>query len=207
MASGGHPEGAALVTRHDQLAGSLARLQRLAASRHSALMESVCRHEYLAESAELEEWVAEQQAAASSEDYGQYYEHLLILRSKFEELRHRVESGAERFNQCEELAKKLVASDSPYIADIEKRQEVLGSVTSSRGRHPSAARCRPQLPQAQQQLRAEKEARDDCFQDVLARGQRLLDEERPSSAEIEEHCRAVGGVGAADRLALLPERR
>ncbi|XP_061385003.1 spectrin beta chain, non-erythrocytic 1 isoform X2 [Danaus plexippus] len=126
MASGGHPEGAALVTRHDQLAGSLARLQRLAASRQAALMESVCRHEYLAESAELEEWVAEQQAAASSEDYGQDYEHLLILRSKFEELRHRVESGAERFNQCEELAKKLVASDSPYIADIEKRQEVLG---------------------------------------------------------------------------------
>ncbi|CAG9578040.1 unnamed protein product [Danaus chrysippus] len=43
MASGGHPEGAALVTRHDQLAGSLARLQRLAASRQAALMESVCR--------------------------------------------------------------------------------------------------------------------------------------------------------------------
>ncbi|CAG9562249.1 unnamed protein product [Danaus chrysippus] len=41
MASGGHPEGAALVTRHDQLAGSLARLQRLAASRQAALMESV----------------------------------------------------------------------------------------------------------------------------------------------------------------------
>ncbi|CAG9573768.1 unnamed protein product [Danaus chrysippus] len=81
MASGGHPEGAALVTRHDQLAGSLARLQRLAASRQAALVESVCRLEYesaeSAESAELEEWVAEQQAAASSEDYGQDYEHLL----------------------------------------------------------------------------------------------------------------------------------
>ncbi|CAG9573765.1 unnamed protein product [Danaus chrysippus] len=114
MASGGHPEGAALVTRHDQLAGSLARLQRLAASRQAALMESVC-----------------------------------------------------------------------------------SSVTSSRGRHPSAARCHPQLPQAQQQLRTEKEARDDCFKDVLARAQRLLDEERPSSAEIEERCRAAGGVGAA----------
>ncbi|KAJ2939965.1 hypothetical protein O0L34_g6671 [Tuta absoluta] len=49
-----------------------------------------------------------------------------ILRSKFDELRHRVESGAERFNQCEDLANKLVASDSPYIADIEKRQAALG---------------------------------------------------------------------------------
>ncbi|CAG9564856.1 unnamed protein product [Danaus chrysippus] len=48
---------------------------------------------------------------------------------------------------------------------------------------------------------------DDGFKDVLARGQRLLDEERPSSAEIEESCRTAGGVGAAVRLALLPERR
>ncbi|XP_039761830.1 spectrin beta chain, non-erythrocytic 5 isoform X2 [Pararge aegeria] len=126
MASSGHPEGAALVSRHEQLADTLARLQRKAALRQAALVESVCRHEYLAESAELESWIQEQYAAASSEDYGQDYEHLLILRSKFEELRHRVESGAERFNQCEELAKKLLASESPYIADIEKRQEALG---------------------------------------------------------------------------------
>ncbi|XP_053623069.1 spectrin beta chain, non-erythrocytic 2 isoform X2 [Plodia interpunctella] len=126
MAGGGHPEGKALVARQALLAASLARLQRRAAARQHALLESVCRHEYLAESSELEDWIKEQYAAASSEDYGQDYEHLLILRSKFEELRHRVESGAERFNQCEELAKKLLASDSPHIADIERRQEALG---------------------------------------------------------------------------------
>ncbi|XP_028171582.1 spectrin beta chain [Ostrinia furnacalis] len=119
-------EGEALVQRHEQLAASLQRLQRLAAHRQRALVESVCRHEYLAESAELESWIQEQYTAASSEDYGQDYEHLLILRSKFEELRLRVESGAERFSQCEELAKKLLATDSPYIADIERRQEALG---------------------------------------------------------------------------------
>ncbi|KAJ8705806.1 hypothetical protein PYW08_012852 [Mythimna loreyi] len=126
MANGGHPEGEALQARHALLVDSLARLQRLAAQRQKALVESVCRHEYLAESAELESWIQEQYAAASSEDYGQDYEHLLILRSKFDELRHRVESGAERFNQCEELAKKLLATESPYIGDIEKRQEALG---------------------------------------------------------------------------------
>ncbi|XP_063371372.1 spectrin beta chain [Cydia amplana] len=126
MAASGHPQGAALVARHRALDDSLQRLQRLAAQRQRALVESVCRHEYLAESAELEGWIQEQFAAAASEDYGQDYEHLLILRSKFEELRHRVESGAERFSQCEELAKKLLASESPYIADIEHRQEALG---------------------------------------------------------------------------------
>ncbi|XP_045489789.1 spectrin beta chain, non-erythrocytic 1 isoform X1 [Pieris rapae] len=126
LAASGGPEGEALVERHEQLSASLARLQRRAALRQAALVESVCRHEYLAESAELESWIQEQYGAASSEDYGQDYEHLLVLRSKFEELRHRVESGAERFSQCEELAKKLLASNSPYIGDIEARQEALG---------------------------------------------------------------------------------
>lgn len=32
----------------------------------------------MAESAELETWIQEQYAAASSEDYGQDYEHLLV---------------------------------------------------------------------------------------------------------------------------------
>ncbi|XP_048485825.1 spectrin beta chain, non-erythrocytic 5 [Plutella xylostella] len=115
-----------LEQRHAALTHALHELQQLCAARRKALVGSVCRHEYLAESAELEEWIQEQYAAASSEDYGQDYEHLLLLRSKFEELRLRVESGAERFNQCEELAKKLLASESPYIADIERRQEALG---------------------------------------------------------------------------------
>ncbi|CAG9565596.1 unnamed protein product [Danaus chrysippus] len=117
-------------------------------------------------------------------------------------------SGAPGGSNSQQIALRQQALSEAWrslrgAADLRRKL----SVTSSRGRHPSAARCHPQLPQAQQQLRAEKEARDDWFKDVLARGQRLLDEERPSSAEIEERCRAAGGVGAADRLALLPERR
>lgn len=40
-------------------------------------------------------------------------------------MKHRVDSGAERLNQCNEFAKKLLASESPYIADIEKSQDQL----------------------------------------------------------------------------------
>lgn len=50
---------------------------------------------------------------------------LQILQNKFDDLKHKVEAGSERFTQCEELAKKLIANESPYIADIEKRQEQL----------------------------------------------------------------------------------
>lgn len=53
-------------------------LQRLCAQRQIRLMESMYRHEYFAESAELEQWIKELEQTASSEDYGQDYEHLLV---------------------------------------------------------------------------------------------------------------------------------
>lgn len=48
-----------------------------------------------------------------------------ILQNKFDDLKHRIEVGAERFNQCDAFAKKLLGTDSPYVADIEKRQDQL----------------------------------------------------------------------------------
>lgn len=50
---------------------------------------------------------------------------LQLLQNKFNDLKHRVDTGAERLNQCNEFAKKLLASESPYIADIEKSQDQL----------------------------------------------------------------------------------
>jgi spectrin beta len=37
-------------------------------------------------------------------------------------LKHRIEAGAERFRQCEDLAQKLIANESSYISDIQKKQ-------------------------------------------------------------------------------------
>lgn len=50
---------------------------------------------------------------------------LQILQNKFDDFKHRIEAGSERFTQCEELAQKLIASESPYAADIECREEQL----------------------------------------------------------------------------------
>lgn len=52
-----------------------------------------------------------------------------LLQSKFDDLKHRVDAGAERFNQCNEFAKKLLATESPYIGDIEKSEEQLRFVS------------------------------------------------------------------------------
>ncbi|XP_039289552.1 LOW QUALITY PROTEIN: spectrin alpha chain, non-erythrocytic 1-like [Nilaparvata lugens] len=125
MVNAKHPDAKAIAGKQQAIQQQMRTLQKLATARQQRLMESMCRHEYLLESAELEQWIRDQMQAAGSDDYGQDYEHLLILQNKFDDLKHRIEAGSERFNQCEELAKKLIANESPYTADIEKHQEQL----------------------------------------------------------------------------------
>lgn len=48
-----------------------------------------------------------------------------LLQAKFDDFKHRVEAGSERFKQCDELAKKLIANESPYASEIERKQEQL----------------------------------------------------------------------------------
>ncbi|XP_055309165.1 spectrin beta chain, non-erythrocytic 1 isoform X4 [Sitodiplosis mosellana] len=122
-----HPDSKLIASKQQMIEKMFKSLQRLSGQRQIRLMESMYRHEYFAECAELEQWIKELEQAASSEDYGQDYEHLLLLQNKFDDLKHRVESGVERFNQCNDFAKKLLASESPYIADIEKCQDQLST--------------------------------------------------------------------------------
>lgn len=126
MINSKHPDSKAIGNKQQAIVQQMRALQRLATVRQQRLMESMYRHEYFLESRELEQWIKEQEQAAASEDYGQDYEHLLLLQAKFNDFKHRIEAGSERFNQCEELARKLIANESPYIQDIEKRQEQLG---------------------------------------------------------------------------------
>ncbi|KAL1509008.1 hypothetical protein ABEB36_003816 [Hypothenemus hampei] len=125
MIKSGHPDSKLIAERQSGLEHLVRSLQRKAAVRQHRLMESLFRHEYFAESDELETWIAENLQQASSEDYGQDYEHLLILKSKFDDLKHRVEAGAERYKQCESLAQKLLSNESPYSADIQNKQHQL----------------------------------------------------------------------------------
>lgn len=117
-----HPDSKLLSERQASLEHLVRSLQRKAVLRQHHLMESLFRHEYFLESEELERWIAEHLQQANSEDYGLDFEHLLVLQAKFDDLTHRIEAGAERFRQCENLAQKLIANESSYISDIQKKQ-------------------------------------------------------------------------------------
>lgn len=78
MVAAKHPDSKLISAKQQLIEKMFKSLQRLAGQRQMKLMESMYRHEYFMESAELEQWIREQEQAASSEDYGQDYEHLLV---------------------------------------------------------------------------------------------------------------------------------
>lgn len=78
MITSKHPDSKLIAAKQQLIEQMFKSLQRLCGQRQIRLMESMYRHEYLAESAELEHWIKDLEQAASSEDYGQDYEHLLV---------------------------------------------------------------------------------------------------------------------------------
>lgn len=90
MIASKHPDSKLIVAKQQLIEKMFKSLQRLSGQRQMRLMESMYRHEYFAESAELEQWIRELEQAASSEDYGQDYEHLLViifpLKTRFQQL-------------------------------------------------------------------------------------------------------------------------
>ncbi|KAL7733152.1 hypothetical protein ACLKA6_004671 [Drosophila palustris] len=125
MIAAQHPDSKVLAAKQQLIEKMLKSLHKLASQRQMRLMESLSKHEYFLESDEVEQWIREQEQTASSEDYGQDFEHLQLLQNKFDDLKHRVEVGADRVDQCELLAKKLIDSESSYANEVEKRQEQL----------------------------------------------------------------------------------
>ncbi|XP_022241663.1 spectrin beta chain, non-erythrocytic 1-like [Limulus polyphemus] len=125
MVDSNHPESKVINGRIQMIQKEVKKLQKLATVRRQKLVESKNRHEYFRESEELENWINEEMQMAASEEYGQDYEHLLLLQSKFDDFRHRIEAGSERYSQCEELCRKLTAVESPYTGELIQRQEHL----------------------------------------------------------------------------------
>ncbi|XP_061172689.1 spectrin beta chain, non-erythrocytic 5-like [Saccostrea echinata] len=113
---------ATLRKAQDNLQDHLNKLKRLAAERTHELEMSKWLHAYNRESSDFEEWIDDQMQLAASEEYGSDYEHLVILRNRFEEFKRTVEAGTERFNRCERLAKWLLEDKTQYEDQVKERQ-------------------------------------------------------------------------------------
>nr|XP_002732400.1 PREDICTED: spectrin beta chain, non-erythrocytic 5-like [Saccoglossus kowalevskii] len=125
MIEEGNPDSKDIAKRQEILQSQLGDLSKAAAARRDKLDDSKRFHEYMRESDDLAKWIADQQQLASSEDYGQDYEHLQMLEQKFDDFKRRVDAGSERYAQCEELARQLLEDKHPESQAIADKQEAL----------------------------------------------------------------------------------
>nr|XP_054490920.1 spectrin beta chain, non-erythrocytic 5 [Agelaius phoeniceus] len=140
----------------EQVHSRLQELQELAAARGKKLDETLLLHEFLQEYEDLEDWITQQKQTASSEDYGNDYEHVLQLCAKYDTFRHQLEAAGKRVVAFQQLADNLLSqgySESWEIRQMQKQLrnswEELLEMTRSRG----------------EQLR-DAEAIHKCYQDL-----------------------------------------
>ncbi|XP_077120129.1 spectrin beta chain, non-erythrocytic 5 isoform X3 [Ranitomeya variabilis] len=116
-------------------------LKDCASVRWGKLEEALALHEYIRESGDLQEWINQQRQVASSEDYGNDYEHVLQLQAKFDTFQHQMETAGQRMAGCQQLADSLLNrghSDSMQIVQKQKELraswEELQQLTKQRGK-------------------------------------------------------------------------
>ena len=112
------------MLKHD-LENQLSELQGRCQERGQRLISSKALYQYLREAGELHDWINDQMVIASSEDFGQDYEHVQQIDKKFSEFCLGIEAGSARFKKCKQMAASLMDKRSPYSATILEKQEQL----------------------------------------------------------------------------------
>ncbi|XP_028251320.1 spectrin beta chain, non-erythrocytic 5 [Parambassis ranga] len=102
-------------------------LQHQAAIRGQRLKEVLHLHEFTRESTELEDWMNQQRQTAESQDLGNDYQHVQLLRGKFEGFLKQLEVGEERLQSCSDLAARLIRDKHQQSSAIRKTQQQLNA--------------------------------------------------------------------------------
>ncbi|XP_075281439.1 spectrin beta chain, non-erythrocytic 5 isoform X3 [Opisthocomus hoazin] len=109
----------------EQVHSRLQELQELAAARGKKLDETLVLHEFLREYEDLQDWITQQKQTASSEDYGNDYEHVLQLCAKYDTFRHQLEAARKRVVACQQLADNLLNCGHSESREIHQKQKEL----------------------------------------------------------------------------------
>ncbi|XP_054470225.1 LOW QUALITY PROTEIN: spectrin beta chain, non-erythrocytic 5 [Anoplopoma fimbria] len=112
---------------HSRLSSLNQQLQHQAALRGQRLKEVLHLHEFRRESSELEDWMDQQRQTAESQDLGNDYQHVQLLRGKFEGFLSQLEVGEERLQSCRELAARLIRNKHPQSSAVRETLQQLSA--------------------------------------------------------------------------------
>ncbi|XP_008275361.1 spectrin beta chain, non-erythrocytic 5 [Stegastes partitus] len=102
-------------------------LQHQAALRGQKLNEVLHLHEFRREASELEDWMIQQRQTAESQDLGNDYQHVQLLRGKFEGFLKQLEVGEDRLQSCSDSAARLIRDKHPQSSAVKDTLQQLRS--------------------------------------------------------------------------------
>ncbi|XP_060228154.1 spectrin beta chain, non-erythrocytic 5 [Meriones unguiculatus] len=106
-------------------------LQTLADTRGQELEGTLTLHEFVREAEDLQSCLASwKQVVRGGDSFGEDHAHVLQLCTKFAKLQHQVETGAQRVETCQQLAKNLLEHGHSAAPKAQQRQEDLQATWS-----------------------------------------------------------------------------
>ncbi|XP_049989135.1 spectrin beta chain, non-erythrocytic 5 [Alexandromys fortis] len=106
-------------------------LQKLADARGQELEGTLKLHEFTREAEDLQRWLASwKQVASGGDNFGEDYERALQLCTKFTKFQNQIETGAQRVEACQQLAKSLLECGHSAAPKAHQRQQDLRAAWS-----------------------------------------------------------------------------
>nr|XP_048315627.1 spectrin beta chain, non-erythrocytic 5 [Myodes glareolus] len=106
-------------------------LQKLADARGQELEGTLKLHEFMREAEDLQRWLAIwKQVASGGDNFGEDYEHVLQLCTKFAKIQNQIETGAQQVEACQQLAESLIECGHSAAPKAHQRQQDLRAAWS-----------------------------------------------------------------------------
>lgn len=126
LISEGHPESEQIAIRQSQIDKLYAGLKDLANERRGKLDEALQLFSLSREFDDIMQWIAEREVIAGSQEMGQDYEHVVLLRERFKEFQRDTEAiGNEKVAVANESADQLISSGHSDAATIAQWKDQL----------------------------------------------------------------------------------
>ncbi|XP_076022140.1 spectrin beta chain, non-erythrocytic 5 [Genypterus blacodes] len=100
-------------------------LQHQTALRGQRLREILHLHEFRRESSEFEDWMNQQRQMTDSQDLGNDYQQIQLLRGKFEGFLKQLQVGEDRLRCCNDLAERLMSNKHPQSSVVRETLQQL----------------------------------------------------------------------------------
>ncbi|CAO2579266.1 Spectrin beta chain, non-erythrocytic 5, partial [Lemmus lemmus] len=106
-------------------------LQKLADARGQELEGTLKLHEFMREAEGLQSWLTSwKQVASRGDSFGEDYEHVLQLCTKFAKFQNQIETGAQRIEACQQLAESLLECGHSAAPKAQQKQQDLRAAWS-----------------------------------------------------------------------------